>query len=201
MNSEGTDAGGGAGGAGGDEGAEGKGSDDEAVVLSAEYIEMAAMAEQAAFDVNTSRCSDGNPPIFFAVRALSREAPAHEDCLVLVLGLKGVDVNLQDKHGATALRTAAFKGAWRCVKVLLADHRIDVNLPDNEGRTPLHTAVDQGRIKCVKLLLQAPGIKINKVNSLGRTPLVVAANLGKLECLKLLLQADGIAVNKDVRWG
>jgi hypothetical protein len=66
MNSEGNDAGGGAGGGGGEEGAEGTGGD-EAVVLSAEYLEVAAMATEPAFDVNTSRCSDGNPPIFFAV--------------------------------------------------------------------------------------------------------------------------------------
>ena len=36
-------------------------------MLSAEYLEVAAMAMEPAFDVNTSRCSDGNPPIFFAV--------------------------------------------------------------------------------------------------------------------------------------
>ena len=64
MNSEGTDAGGGAGGGGGG-GAEGKGGDNEAVVLSAEYLEVAAMAMEPAFDVNTSRCSDGGQPIFF----------------------------------------------------------------------------------------------------------------------------------------
>ena len=64
MKSEWTDAGGGAGGGGG--GAEGKGGD-EAVVRSAEYLEVAKMTTEPAFDVNTSRCSDGNPPIFFAV--------------------------------------------------------------------------------------------------------------------------------------
>ena len=110
----------------------------------------------------------------------------------------GADVNLQDEDGDTALRYAAFKGAWRCVKVLLAHHRVDVNLSNNIGRTPLHGAVTGhiGHVKCVKLLLQAPGIKINKVDIEGCTPLVFAANFGKPECLKLLLQADGIAVNK-----
>ena len=165
MNFEWTDAGGGAGGEGGEEGAEGKGGD-EAVVLSAEYLEVAAMAEQAAFDVNTSRCSDGiNPPIFFALGASNPEAPAHEDCLALVLEIPGVDVNLQDTYGHTALLRASFKGAWRCVKVLLAAPRIDVNLPSIMGRTPLHAAGGGGHTKCVELLLQAPGIKINKVDT------------------------------------
>jgi hypothetical protein len=115
-------------------GAEGK-EGDESVVISAEYLEVAAMATEPTFDVNTTRCSDGNQPILFAVGASSWEAPAHEDCLVLVLGLPGVDVNLQDEqHGNTALRYASNKGAWRCVKVLLADHRrIDVNLPNKYG--------------------------------------------------------------------
>ena len=115
MNSKWTDAGGGAGGGGGGR-AEGKGGD-EAVVLSAEYLEVAEMATEPAFDVNTSRCSDGDPPILFAVGARNEEAPAHEDCLVLVLGLPGVDVNLQDKVGQTALIHVAVKGAWRCIKV------------------------------------------------------------------------------------
>jgi hypothetical protein len=135
------------------------------------------------------------------VGASRKEAPAHEDCLVLVLGLPGVDVNLQDGLGQTALRIAAWKGAWRCVKVLLADHRIDVNLPNNEGSTPLHGAVGQGHPKCVELLLQASGIKINKVDKKGHTPLGFAANFGEPECLKLLLQADGIAVNKACKDG
>ena len=164
MNSEWTDAGGGAGGGGGG-GAEGKG-DDEAVVLSAEYLEVAEMATEPALDVNTSRCSDGiNPPILFAVGARSEEASAHEDCLVLVLGIPGVDMNLQNEHGYTALRYASLKGTWRCVKVLLADHRIiDVNLPNKDGTTLLHAAIGGGHPKCVELLLQAPGIKINKVD-------------------------------------
>jgi ankyrin repeat protein len=96
------------------------------------------------------------------VGASREEAPAHEDCLVLVLGLPGVDVNLQDTNGDTALQFAAFKGAWRCIKVLLAaPPRIDVNMPSNKGQTPLHGAVACGHPKCVELLLQAPGIKIN----------------------------------------
>ena len=56
MNSEGTDAGGGAGGAGGEEGAEGKGGDDEAVAFSTAYVEVAEMATEPAFDVTTSLC-------------------------------------------------------------------------------------------------------------------------------------------------
>jgi hypothetical protein len=129
---------------------EGKGGD-EAVVLSAAYVEVAEMTTEPAFDVNTSRCSDGRVPILFAVGASSLEAPAHEDCLVLVLGLPGVDVNLQDEHyGCTALRIAVWKGAWRCVKVLLAAPRIYVNLTDNnKGGKPLHGAVANSNPKCV----------------------------------------------------
>jgi tetratricopeptide (TPR) repeat protein len=116
-------------------------------------------------------------------------------------GLAGVDVNLQDEHGNTALRLAARRGAWRRVKVLLAVPRIDVNLPSKDGCTPLHGAVAFGHPKCVELLLHATGIKINKVDNEGYTSLANAANLGELECLKLLLQADGIAVNKTDKDG
>ena len=76
MNSGMDDAGGGAGGGGGG-GEEGKGGD-EAVVLSAEYLEVAEMATEPAFDVNTSRCSDGDQPILFAVwGGSSLDAPGH----------------------------------------------------------------------------------------------------------------------------
>ena len=73
------------------------------------------------------------------VRIAGASAPAHDflaDCLADYadyVGLPGVDVNLQDEDGDTALRHTAFKGAWRCVKVLLADHRVDVNLSNNNG--------------------------------------------------------------------
>jgi hypothetical protein len=40
------------------------GGDDAAVALSAEYLEVAAMTTEPAFDVNTSRCSDGEPAYF-----------------------------------------------------------------------------------------------------------------------------------------
>ena len=42
------------GGEGGEGGAEGKGGDDEAVAFSTAYVEVAAMATEPAFDVNTS---------------------------------------------------------------------------------------------------------------------------------------------------
>ena len=60
---------------GGEGGAEGKGNDDEAVVYSAEYLEVAAMATEPAFDVNTSRCSDGNPLFCLLWERAARRPP------------------------------------------------------------------------------------------------------------------------------
>ena len=194
------------------EGFEGKGDDGEwAGGFSAAHFEVAVMVvTQPRFDVNTTRCSDGSPPIIFAVGARRSQlyGPANEEgCLAFVLGLPGVDVNLQEvQTGQTALCFAASRGAWRRVKILLAARSIDVNLADNAGRTPLWAAVnqeertageDQGHLKCVELLLQAPGIQINKADQDGKTPLGIAA----IKCLKLLLKAPGIAVNKATKDG
>ena len=153
---------------GGNEGKESKEDNggDAAGGFSAEYLEVAAMAKEPRFDVNTTRCSDSNLPIFFAVGARAdKKVPPREDCLALVLSLPGVDVNLlagSGRHRQTALFYAAFFGAWRCVKLLINHQSIDVNWSRSIGQTSLYIAANQGHTKCVKLLLQVPGIKINK---------------------------------------
>ena len=120
------------------------------------------MSKAPAFDVNTSLCSDNCcPPLFFAVGGKSKEAPAHEDCLAFVLGLPGVNVNLQNRHGITALRFAVHCGEVACVKLLLCAPSIDVNKLTIKDQVALHTAVDQCHLECIELLLQASGIKIN----------------------------------------
>jgi len=60
--------------------------------------------------------------------------PANEDCLVLVLGMPGVDPNVQHaEKGNTALRYAAFKDVHRAVELLLGAPGIDVNLANKWG--------------------------------------------------------------------
>ena len=174
------------------------------------YHEVATMAKEPGFDVNDSLCSDGFVPIFFAMGALSREAPVYEDCLALVLKMPGANPNVQDVSGQSVIHMAASTNEWRCVEHLLAAPGIDANLQDKEGRTPLRNAVgtnqwrdgddchsdDHCNPKCVEMLLSFPGIDVNKADNTGCTPLIWATNQGNTKCVEMLLDADKIKVNQ-----
>lgn len=68
----------------------------------------------------------------------------------------GVNVNIKNKEGKTALIEQSFFGNFNNVKFLL-DSGADVNIVDNEKNSPLHYAGDNVDIS--KLLIEY-GVKI-----------------------------------------
>ena len=69
-----------------------------------------------------------------------------------LLDCKGIDVNLQDDCGNTALMRASFRGYLDVVNRLLDCKGINVNLQDKCGRTALMEASRQGHLDIVKKL-------------------------------------------------
>lgn len=79
---------------------------------------------------------------------------------------QGADVNVRDKHGATALLYAAQRGHVEIIQVLLAHNNVDVNAKDVADVTALMEALRSGHLAVVKLLLEhnadsMHGIKIS----------------------------------------
>lgn len=64
------------------------------------------------------------------------------EAVKVLLGTKGVDVNMGTDFGATALHFAAHRGHFDVVKVLLADRRTKVNVLATGGKWKGKTALD-----------------------------------------------------------
>jgi ankyrin repeat protein len=79
----------------------------------------------------------------------------------------GIDPNLIDPKGSTALTLAIHYGNSRVVEVLLASPKIDVNRPNRADETPLMLAALHADLPLVKRLFKMRA----QLNRLGWTPL------------------------------
>lgn len=76
----------------------------------------------------------------------------------------GINVNLSDNKGNTALISAIYYGHEDIVKMFLNAPEINVNLPDIECNTALILAARYGRQKIMEMLLEAPTIDVSLMN-------------------------------------
>ena len=108
-----------------------------------------------------------------------------DDSMVRELLAAGVDKDVRDALGATALHTAMLQSNLVVVKLLL-DYGFDPNArATKNGNTPLHYAVACNNIGAVRLLLQYNANK-NIRNLEGLTPLEKARKEEKEEIVKIL---------------
>lgn len=105
---------------------------------------------------------------------------------------KGVDANLKDEDGETALIRAVVAGHNGVVQTLLAKGA-DINAKNKTGETALLWAAEQGHNDIVKTLL-ANGADINARNNVGVSALLRAAGPGHNDVIKTLL-AHGADIN------
>jgi len=89
--------------------------------------------------------NDGDPLLKTAV---ARSGPQGID-IVRLLVESGVDLNLQDRRGNTALHQAARMGKVAAIELLI-DHGADVNVANGEGVTPLDIAVDEETVAMLR---------------------------------------------------
>jgi|GEM_PF-1030611 len=111
---------------------------------------------------------------------------------IISLLKKGINPNVQDYSGNTALHKASLRGHVSTVKLLL-ENGADPNLLDeNIKLTPLMLAAAFGRKEIVKLLLGYNADinykKNNGFTELGNTALMSAVSSGKTDVVKLLLE-------------
>lgn len=71
---------------------------------------------------------DGNTPIFYAIVYNARNA------FDWILAQKGVDLNIQNKFGATPLHTAIIAGDVDFVKALISNKNIKIDIRDQNGK-------------------------------------------------------------------
>lgn len=86
-----------------------------------------------------------NSPIHFAA------AQGHNEIVSLLLE-SGIEVNVRNYSGQTALMQACRNGHWEVVQTLIL-FKANVNRPDYlNGRTALHFAAANGHARCIRLL-------------------------------------------------
>ncbi|EAR94876.1 DHHC zinc finger protein (macronuclear) [Tetrahymena thermophila SB210] len=85
----------------------------------------------------------------------------------------GVDLNLTDHKGGTALHWACYLGSENAVNYLVSKMKDKLNNADGEGLTPLHLAVISGNARVVRKLLQR-GANRNALDNNQKTPAQLA---------------------------
>ena len=108
---------------------------------------------------------------------------------------KGADLNVQNKHGLTAVLCAADKNFTSLVRTLVK-FGANLKLTDNQGFSLLHKAVLSSNLDLVQFLLEecALLLDINASSDEGFTPLHQAALHGHNKIIKVLL-ANGASVS------
>lgn len=145
-------------------------------------------------------------------------AEMNDPRVVLSLLLKGVDPNLVDSRGRTAIFTAVRENSLRALDSLLASPQTQVDNVNAKGETPLMLAAIRGSLPAVQALVKrgaavnrqgwtplhyacsgpdngvaafliAQGAEINARSENGTTPLMMAARYGAGDLVPMLLKA------------
>lgn len=120
----------------------------------------------------------------------------HLRCCQILLEVRGIEKDSQNRDGRTALHIAAQKDRVAVVKALIRKG-VDLNLKDNNRRTALHLAAEAGRPKVVQVLCDARGIKLDASDSEGRTALHLATLKKKAPVVKALAEKGEKVDRKD----
>ncbi|XP_031569758.1 B-cell lymphoma 3 protein-like isoform X2 [Actinia tenebrosa] len=107
----------------------------------------------------------------------------------------GVDINMPDRNGQTAIHLACQRSSVECLMELVNSHMaINLELKNFNGFTPLHEAVISNSPEVIKFLV-AYGANVDcKDGKGGRTPLHYAVELELLPVIQLLMNS-GANVN------
>jgi hypothetical protein len=102
---------------------------------------------------------------------------------------QGVDVNVQDQDGVTAIIIAAINNDYKIIELLL-EHGADVNIKTNDGATALSFAAMEGSELAAEKLIEHGANLNEQENSKGDTPIMLAIKESHSEIVKLLYKQD-----------
>jgi len=131
------------------------------------------------FPEDMQECKTEYPPYAIITASYRGDIKILEEILA-----SGVNTDVRDAMGATALHEAMFQPNPMVVKLLL-DHGFDPNARTKNGSTPLHIAVATNNVNAAKLLLQY-GADKRLTCSQGLTPLDKAKQSDKTAFISLL---------------
>ena len=142
-------------------------------------------------DVNWVSPVSGETALHWAAAGSNKEC---EECLKLLLTVKGINVDAFDKKDRTPLYRAAEEGYNERVKLLLKAHA-NVNKSGQKSFSPVYAAINGNHPQTLRILLEAGA---NVQGDAEWPPLHSAIQSKRKECVKILIEF-GADINKKFR--
>ena len=160
------------------------------------YLCFELPAEDAAWLVN-QRSDDHKTPLHLAAEGESHGGELVSD----LLQIRGIDVNIEDSEGKTALMYAAIIGSTAVVKALCRYHLTRISGTDMKGWNILHHAIMGSSLETFQFFSRDRSSEVCSMvsdgDNTGIQPLHLAAFSGNTEIVSLLLEFEGIDVNVE----
>ena len=148
--------------------------------------------------IRNAQLRDAYEPVYGSTDEAGLIQAARDDDLETVRSLlaSGVDVNMEDYDGRTALGWAAYKGHTEICRFLV-ENGADVEAKSKKGITPLMLAADQSHMRICMLLLEKGADIDAKTTDNGQTALMTAASKRENGAIVTLLLENGAEVNME----
>ena len=111
----------------------------------------------------------------------------------------GIDPNIKNPSGYTALMLAGMGGHTEICKSILKNNKTDPNAKGLQDATALHLTAKKGNTAAVQIILSFQA-KVDAEDKFGTTPLMYAAELGQTRCCEALL-IKGAKIDFQNKWG
>jgi ankyrin repeat protein len=108
---------------------------------------------------------------------------------------KGVEYDVEDVQGFTALLHASTQGMEEIVDFLL-EKNVEVNVEGGHGRTALNRAIEYGHTNIAKKLINAGAFLNGDLRTYGRIPLTMAVLKNNEEIFRILIEKGA---DKNIR--
>ncbi|KAL9619484.1 MAG: hypothetical protein Q9160_005921 [Pyrenula sp. 1 TL-2023] len=112
------------------------------------------------------------------------------DVVQLLLNVKSVDPNRQDREGMTPLILASTAGLEKTVRLLLDNEVVDPNIQDHKGWTALSRAAENGYVDVIQLLLDNHAVDPKIQDRKGATALSHAISNGRGNVIRPFLRQN-----------
>ncbi|NXF99102.1 FEM1A protein, partial [Sakesphorus luctuosus] len=109
----------------------------------------------------------------------------HLDIVRYLVGERGADLEVANRHGHTCLMISCYKGHREIARYLL-EKGADVNRRSVKGNTALHDCAESGSLEILQLLLRSKA-RMEK-DGYGMTPLLAASVTGHTNIVEYLIQ-------------